>query len=96
MEVLFSYYYNENEIVFPSNSLFEDSDDESDDDDNNNKNNQSLTTKYSFITNNTDVECNFCLEEFNINFYKCDQCIFKICLDCYDKYNKKTCPMCKN
>ena len=89
VEVLFSYYYNENEIVLPQTSLFQDSDEElDDDDDNNNNNNHSLTTKYSLITNDTDLECNICLENSNINYYKCNQCIFKICLGCYDKYNK--------
>ncbi len=80
--MLFSYYYNENKIGFPSNS-FEDSD-ESDDDDNSN-NNHLLTTKYSLITTDTVVECNICFEESNVSYYKCKKCIFKICLNCYDK-----------
>ena len=93
VEVLFSYYHNENEIVFPSNSLFEDSDEESDDD--NNINYHPLINKYSLISNDTDVECNICFHDTNINYYKCDTCIFKICLDCYNKYNKNNCPMCR-
>ena len=93
LEVLFSYYYNENPIVFPSNSLFEDSDEESDDD--NNNNNHPLFNKYSLIINDTDVECNICFHDTNINYYKCNKCIFTICLDCYDKYNNINCPMCR-
>ncbi len=93
-EVLFSYYYDENEIVLPQTSLFQDSDEESDDD--NNYNNHPLMNKYSLITTVTDVDCNICFEQSNINYCKCKKRIFKICLACYETFNKNTCPMCKN
>ena len=65
------------------------------DNDNDNDNEHPLINKYKLTTNNDIVECNICYEDTTINIYKCNKCIFQMCVCCYNKYNKNTCPMCR-
>ena len=97
VELLFEYYVNETRLNSNVRLLNSDSDDENDnDDDNNNNNNEHpLINKYKLVINNDIVECNICFEETRVNNYKCDKCIFQMCVCCYNKYNNNTCPMCR-
>ena len=101
VEVLFSYYRNENEnenVPISSELFFENSDENSDDDDNDDSEHP-LINKYTFIENNENYDCGICFNDYNNEFFKCNRCIFKLCPSCYNNYhlqhNVKNCAMCR-
>ena len=58
-----------------------------------------LKYKYKSIENTSLYECNICFNDFNINYFKCNTCIFKLCNECYNnhmKHNIKNCTHCRN
>ena len=100
--MLFSYYYNENENenVPTSSELFLEYSDENSDDDNDDEDNENpLINKYTLIENSKNYDCGICFNDYEIDYFKCNRCIFKICSLCYNNYhlkhNVKNCSMCR-
>ena len=58
-----------------------------------------LKNKYSFVENTELYVCNICFEDYKNGYFKCKNCIFKICAGCYKnyhlKYNIDKCAHCK-
>jgi hypothetical protein len=65
----------------------------------NNINNHPLINKYSLIKNNEIYDCGICFNANEVDYFKCQNCIFKICPSCYSnyhlKYNINKCSHCR-
>ena len=58
-----------------------------------------LRNKYLFVENKNIYECNICFNNVENDYFKCKNCVFKICAGCYNnyhlKYNIDKCAHCK-
>jgi hypothetical protein len=101
-EMIYQFYIsnggNGDEFIEMFKMLNDIDDDDNDDDDDDNCENP-LINKYTLIENNVIYDCNICFNEYEVDYFKCQNCIFKICPSCYSnyhlKYNINKCSHCR-
>jgi len=47
------------------------------------------------MSNIDDYICCICLDDKNLNTFKCNRCVYKFHVDCFIKWNKDNCPCCR-